>query len=749
MVTSESHDGFFSVGTRLAAGTIAVLTLACSVVFFKLATRERERILDDKRVAAAMVTSLFATSVAAPLDFGDADAVDVHLHYVRENPAVVRASVWAAGATTPIASSPPGLLQPVPADVNEPIELVRDDEVEAIAPIISRRGIKLGVARVVFSLAKENAALAANRRGLLYLSVLLAVVTGGLLIVFARRLIVAPLEKLAHAARRVEAGATSAPVDLDSRDEIGRLARAWNAMGTAVEDRERRLADREKRLADANKSLHELLDHMRQAIVVMGPDGAVHDEQSRMAGAIFGQGALEGRLVAELLYPDRQEWDTEILAFQKWAALAFDIDPTEWNRIADLAPTEVCLRAGTPDASILELEFRPIAREGAVFRVMMLATNVTEERKLEGIVRNQEQRHARQIATMRRLLGGGSQGFVDFLSRVRAELEGCEDFAERASRRVSVEDVESIFREVHTLRGEANVFDIADLAAEAVAMETSLLELRKVTRAGESAAPHDVLAEFRQRTAAARAALNRSEQMFVDMAPAGRLALEQVVVRRSHLERLEALVGTRKDELGMVVSMLAARPIGEIADRLIDQTPAWAEKEGKKVRLELDGRETLVSQRLAQMLPGVLTHLVRNAIAHGIERPDDRRSAGKPEMGTIRIECRSDTGGAWMLISDDGAGIDARAVVAAAKDRGIPAPVRLDDERALTDLLFAEGLTTEAHGTELAGRGVGLGAVRRHLSAEGYDIVMKSVRGRGTTILLEPNSRRQFGERAS
>jgi len=749
VVTSESRDGFFSVGTRLAAGTIAVLTLACSVVFFKLATRERERILDDKRVAAAMVTSLFATSVAAPLDFGDADAVDVHLHYVRENPAVVRASVWAAGATTPIASSPPGLLQPVPADVNEPIELVRDDEVEAIAPIISRRGIKLGVARVVFSLAKENAALAANRRGLLYLSVLLAVVTGGLLIVFARRLIVAPLEKLAHAARRVEAGATSAPVDLDSRDEIGRLARAWNAMGTAVEDRERRLADREKRLADANKSLHELLDHMRQAIVVMGPDGAVHDEQSRMAGAIFGQGALEGRLVAELLYPDRQEWDTEILAFQKWAALAFDIDPTEWNRIADLAPTEVCLRAGTPDASILELEFRPIAREGAVFRVMMLATNVTEERKLEGIVRNQEQRHARQIATMRRLLGGGSQGFVDFLSRVRAELEGCEDFAERASRRVSVEDVESIFREVHTLRGEANVFDIADLAAEAVAMETSLLELRKVTRAGESAAPQDVLAEFRQRTAAARAALNRSEQMFVDMAPAGRLALEQVVVRRSHLERLEALVGTRKDELGMVVSMLAARPIGEIADRLIDQTPAWAEKEGKKVRLELDGRETLVSQRLAQMLPGVLTHLVRNAIAHGIERPDDRRSAGKPEMGTIRIECRSDTGGAWMLISDDGAGIDARAVVAAAKDRGIPAPVRLDDERALTDLLFAEGLTTEAHGTELAGRGVGLGAVRRHLSAEGYDIVMKSVRGRGTTILLEPNSRRQFGERAS
>src|SRR2546421_1351843 len=114
MVTPESRDGFISVGTRLAAGTIAVLTLVCSIVFFELATRERVRTLDGKRVAAQMVTSLFATSVAAPLDFGDADAVDVHLHYLRENPAVVGASVWATGATKPLASSPPGLLQPVP-----------------------------------------------------------------------------------------------------------------------------------------------------------------------------------------------------------------------------------------------------------------------------------------------------------------------------------------------------------------------------------------------------------------------------------------------------------------------------------------------------------------------------------------------------------------------------------------------------------------------------------------------------------
>jgi two-component system chemotaxis sensor kinase CheA len=570
--------------------------------------------------------------------------------------------------------------------------------------------------------------------------VLLAIATGVLLIVLARRQIVAPLEKLADAARRVEAGATSAPVDIASGDEIGRLARAWNAMGTAVEDRERRLADREKRLADANRSLRELLDHMRQAIVVVGASGSVDGEQSRMAAKIFGLAALGGRSLAELLYPGREEWDAEVTALRQWITLAFEVDPTAWDEITPLAPNEVSLRAGTQEASVLRLEFRPIVREGAVARVMLLATDLTEERKLEGMVRNQEERHARQIATMRRLVGGGSQGFVDFLSRARFQLDACEQFAEESSRRLSSKDVEGIFREVHTLRGEANAFDIADLANEASTIESCLVELRTLVAAQKTVAPVNVLDELAQRIASARAALNMSEQIFVGMAPAGRLALEQVVVRRSHLAKLEALVGNREDEIGRVVAMLAARPMGEIADPLIDQTPAWAEKEGKKVRLELDGRETLLSQRLAQWLPGVLTHLVRNAIAHGIERPDDRRAAGKPEVGTIRIECRADSGGARMSISDDGAGVDARAVVAAARDRGIATPSRLDDDRAVTDLLFAEGLTTQADATELAGHGVGLGAVRRHLSAEGYAIVMQSVRGRGTTVLLEPNS---------
>src|SRR5438105_3328565 len=117
MVTRESRSRFISLGTRLAAGTIGVLAIVSFFAFFQLAKRDRARTVEAKRVASSMVAALFATSVAAPLDFGDPDAVELHLSYLRENPAVLRASVWPVGASAPIATTPSGVSQDAPPDV--------------------------------------------------------------------------------------------------------------------------------------------------------------------------------------------------------------------------------------------------------------------------------------------------------------------------------------------------------------------------------------------------------------------------------------------------------------------------------------------------------------------------------------------------------------------------------------------------------------------------------------------------------
>jgi two-component system chemotaxis sensor kinase CheA len=143
-----------------------------------------------------------------------------------------------------------------------------------------------------------------------------------------------------------------------------------------------------------------------------------------------------------------------------------------------------------------------------------------------------------------------------------------------------------------------------------------------------------------------------------------------------------------------------------------------------------------VSPRLARVLGAALTHLVRNAVAHGIEPPQFRKDAGKPETGTIHVVATESIEGPRIVIEDDGRGLD----IAAIKERAAQLGVSLasGSRRSPSDLVFVAGLSTVQHASALAGRGVGLGAVRDDLERVGYSVQVESEPGRFTRFVLEP-----------
>jgi two-component system chemotaxis sensor kinase CheA len=134
--------------------------------------------------------------------------------------------------------------------------------------------------------------------------------------------------------------------------------------------------------------------------------------------------------------------------------------------------------------------------------------------------------------------------------------------------------------------------------------------------------------------------LTVAEALFVESSPIGRRVLEQVTVSRDDVTELYERFGGRRDELGRLVSRLAARPFGELLSALPDSVHRWAAKEGKRIELCVEGRETLVPAELSERLGGALAHLLRNAVAHGIEQPAERREKGKLEMGRIDVGCQ-------------------------------------------------------------------------------------------------------------
>ena len=159
---------------------------------------------------------------------------------------------------------------------------------------------------------------------------------------------------------------------------------------------------------------------------------------------------------------------------------------------------------------------------------------------------------------------------------------------------------------------------------------------------------------------------------------------------------------------------------------------------GKRVSLELGGVSLALDRSILDRLGDPLLHLVRNAIAHGIETPAERRLRGKPETGSIRVEARRENDAIEIAVIDDGAGLDVATLRRKAVAAGL-VPADLADDLPpgeIARLAFHPGLSTAAAVSEIAGRGVGLDAVRTAIGSLGGRVDLLSEPGRGTTALV-------------
>jgi two-component system chemotaxis sensor kinase CheA len=189
-------------------------------------------------------------------------------------------------------------------------------------------------------------------------------------------------------------------------------------------------------------------------------------------------------------------------------------------------------------------------------------------------------------------------------------------------------------------------------------------------------------------------------------------------------------------ELQELVLRVRMLPLGPLFRQLRRSVRDAAASCGKGVRLELHGESVEADTSVIEQLKDPLTHMIRNAVDHGIESPADRLAAGKSAEGRILVSARHEGGGLVVEIADDGAGLDRERILERARARGL---VR-DGERLSGDdvdnLIFEPGLSTANTVTELSGRGVGLDVVRRNVQALRGSLRLASQPGAGTTITI-------------
>jgi len=358
--------------------------------------------------------------------------------------------------------------------------------------------------------------------------------------------------------------------------------------------------------------------------------------------------------------------------------------------------------------------------------------------------------------------------------------------------------LDAIFRFVHTVKGSCGFLDLPRLGKLSHAAEDCLAEVRSGTRTPDAALVSAVLAiidrigeltdaleanetlpegedEFliaalAHGTAAPAAespaavskisvmptnapirTVSRSIRLPVELLDRMMAGVSDMVLARNELsrllragggnsttdvafERLSLCVGEMRDaitrtRMARIEALFSALPrmVRDLAGEL-----------GKTVKLEVDGGDVELDREMIEMIRDPLTHIVRNALDHGIETPEQRRQAGKPEMGRLRIGARQSANQILIEVSDDGRGIDAERVVRKAITAGL---VTSEQAAAMTwsrklELIFEPGLSTADQVTGVSGRGVGMDVVRANIERIGGTVDIESNPGQGLRLSL-------------
>ena len=218
-----------------------------------------------------------------------------------------------------------------------------------------------------------------------------------------------------------------------------------------------------------------------------------------------------------------------------------------------------------------------------------------------------------------------------------------------------------------------------------------------------------------------------------------RLAQLGTVYKIEELDSTMAIVGRTISDLQYEVTQMRMIPVGYVFNRFPKLVRDLYRTLGKEIEFVVEGKEIELDKTILEEIVDPIVHLIRNAVDHGIESPEEREKKGKKKKGTIKLKAKRETAHVIISVEDDGRGIDVAKLRAIAVARGLitaDEAARLSDEEAL-NLIFMPGFSTAESTTEISGRGVGMDVVKAKVEMLNGSVEIKTMKNEGTRVLLK------------
>ncbi|MES1176413.1 MAG: HAMP domain-containing protein [Myxococcales bacterium] len=513
-----------------------------------------------------------------------------------------------------------------------------------------------------------------------------------------------PVQALTQAAIDLAAGQRSVRVAINSGDELQVLGFSFNRMVEELsssyrelEDMnltlEQKVLDRTLALASRNRDMRLVLDNVDQGFLTLSTDGVMASERSAVVDRWFGE-ARPGQTFWSYLAGTSQDF-----------AMGFELG---WEQlIADVLPYEVALeqlptRLTTASGSTFSFRYLPFSTDDRLEGVLVVAFDITNR-----LQREREEAELTELMHAFRRLTLDRAGFIAFLSEASGMVALISGW--------TAEDNSTLRSTLHTLKGNAAQMELSVVARLCHALEDELAT-------GDGMRSQALLSQrWQVLTEHVAQLIGDRERRTLEVSSSDYASLVALLSREGPSLALRELLAWQLEP--------AERPLS----RLAEQAQVLARRLGKgEIEVEVQaGSLRLDSDKYAPFFSD-LVHLVRNAVDHGIERPEERKALGKPRNGKMTFKAQARGSVLSFEIGDDGRGIDWELIAAQGAELGMAN--RTAGERLA--ILCRQGITTRSEVSETSGRGVGMSAFRQRIDALHGHLEVESTRGSGTKWLI-------------
>ena len=492
---------------------------------------------------------------------------------------------------------------------------------------------------------------------------------------------------------------------------------------------EQRVAERTAQLSQKTSDINAMLQNMKLGVSTVIPGNRIHPEYSSYLRTIFGIEDLANKDLLESLFgkSDLGVDTKDQVAVGLGAILNEDAMMFELN--GHLLPREMTIEAGG-QRKIVQMDWSPIVNDqGVIEKVLLISQDVTQLRELE-LSSAQQKDELDMISRIIRISIGKFNEFVtsaeSFITANRRLINEAQSDAQRRDPEV----IAALFRNMHTIKGNARTFEFTHITNVAHSAEQTYDRLRKDAKAEWNAA--EMTAELN----AVEAAVVRYVRVNEDKLGRKGRAAEMLTTRGAFVANEQlvqlgamaaALVGPHASpellQLRKAIDQLGLISLSRLVSGAVDSLSSLASELHKPTpTIDLVHGDIAFNSQFAEALKSCLMHIVRNSLDHGIEAPADRLRARKPEQGMLRFECERRGDRVELHISDDGRGLALHKLYEKGVASGLFGPSDQPTPDAVADIIFRSGLSTSEAVTQVSGRGVGMDAVRTFLKEQGATI---------------------------